>query len=199
MHELIEGLSGVKVIADDFALVSFGESMENAIQDHDQNLENFLQCCEEKHAQLNCEKIQLHKTEVPFIEHVASGEGLKIHPDKVRAILEIPDPEDASAVHRLIGMVTYLAKFIPKLFDITEPLRQLIRRDTEWVWSQRESFQNLKKALSKAPVLRYYSSKDEVTIQCDASWSGLGAALIQLGQPVAFASCAMTPAETQYA
>ena len=42
MHELIEGLSSVKVIADDFAVVGFGESMEDAIQDHDQNLERFL-------------------------------------------------------------------------------------------------------------------------------------------------------------
>ena len=175
--------------------------MEDAIQDHDQNLEKCLQCCEEKHVQLNSEKIQLRKTEVPFIRHVASGEGLKIHPDKVRAILEMPDPEDAAAVHRLIGMVTYLVKFVPKLSNITEPLRQLIQRDTEWVWShlQRESFQKLKEALSRAPVLRYYSLKDKVTIQCDASRSGLSAALIQLGQPVAFASRAMTPAETRYA
>ena len=148
---------------------------------------------------MNSEKIQLRKTEVPFIGHVASGEGLKIHPDKVRAILQMPDPEDAAAVHRLIGMATYLAMFVPKFSDITESLRQLIRCDTEWVWShqQRESFQKLKEALSRAPVLTYYSLKDEVTIQCDASQSGLGVALIQLGQPVAFASRAKTPAETR--
>ena len=46
MHELIEGLSGIEVIADDFAVVGFRESMEDAIQDHNQNLERFLQCCE---------------------------------------------------------------------------------------------------------------------------------------------------------
>ena len=98
-------------------------------------------------------------------------------------------------------MVAYHAKFVPKLSDITKPLQQLIQRDTEWVWShsQRESFQKLKEALSKAPMLRYCLLKDEVTIQCDASRSGLGAALIQFSQPVAFASRAMTPAETQYA
>ena len=72
--------------------------------------------------------------EVPFIGHVASGNGLKIHPDKVQAILEMPDPGDTAAIPRLIGMVTYLAKFIPRLSDITEPLRELIRHDTEWAW-----------------------------------------------------------------
>ena len=49
------------------------------------------------------------------------------------------------------------------------------------------------------PVLRYYTLKEEVTLQCDASQCGLGAALMQNGQPVAYASRALTPAETRYA
>ena len=48
-------------------------------------------------------------------------------------------------------------------------------------------------------MLRYYNLADEVTIQCDASQSGLGAALMQNGQPVAYASRALTPPETRYA
>jgi len=57
----------------------------------------------------------------------------------------------------------------------------------------------LKKAVTTTLVLRYYNLKEEVTIQCDASQSGLGAALTQNGQPVAYASRALTPAETRYA
>ena len=53
--------------------------------------------------QSNNEKIQLCKTKV-FTKHATSGEGLKIHPDKVQANLEMPDLEHAAAVHRLIVM-----------------------------------------------------------------------------------------------
>ena len=56
----------------------------------------------------------------------------------------------------------------------------------------------LKKAVSSTPVLRYYNL-EEVTLQCDASQSGLGAALLQNGQPVAYASRALSAAETRYA
>ena len=49
------------------------------------------------------------------------------------------------------------------------------------------------------PVTRTPVLNEEVTIQCDASLSGLGAALLQKGQPVAYASRALTPAETRYA
>ena len=52
--------------------------------------------------------------------------------------------------------------------------------------------------VTSAPVLRFYSLHDEVTIQCDASQFCLGAALLQNGQPVAYSSCALTSAETHY-
>ena len=84
MHQLVEGLSGVEVIADDFLVVGFGDSTEDAIQNHDQNLCRFLQQYEQKHVHQNSEKLQLGKTEVSFFGHVATGDGLKIHPDKVQ-------------------------------------------------------------------------------------------------------------------
>ena len=46
-HELIEGLRGVEVIADDFVVAGSGESWQSAIKDHDRNLLSFLQRCDE--------------------------------------------------------------------------------------------------------------------------------------------------------
>ena len=50
-----------------------------------------------------------------------------------------------------------------------------------------------------SPLLKYYNPEDELTIQCDASEKGLGAAVLQKGQPVAFASHALTDTESRYA
>ena len=57
------------------------------------------------------------------------------------------------------------------------------------------AFERLKKAVSATPVLRYYNLKEDVTFQCDASQRGLGAVLLQGGQPVAYASRALTGTE----
>ena len=57
----------------------------------------------------------------------------------------------------------------------------------------------MKQLVTNAPVLRYYSLQDEVTIQCDASQSGLGATLLQNRQSVEYSSRALTSAETHYA
>ena len=53
--------------------------------------------------------------------------------------------------------------------------------------------------MSEAPVLRYYDSNKSLVIQCDASEKGMGAALLQEGQPLAYISRALTDTETRYA
>ena len=68
-----------------------------------------------------------------------------------------------------------------------------------WDQAKEKAFAALKEAITSTPVLRYYNLSEEVTLQCDASQTGLGAALLQDGQPVAYASRALTDAETRYA
>ena len=60
-------------------------------------------------------------------------------------------------------------------------------------------FNTVKKYLTESPVLKYYNVNEEVTSQCDASETGLGAVLRQKGQPVCYASRALTDIETRYA
>ena len=67
MHELIEGLRGVEVIADDSVVVGYGELWQSAIKDHDRNLVSFLQRCDERGVHLNSDKLQLRMKEVPLL------------------------------------------------------------------------------------------------------------------------------------
>lgn len=60
--------------------------------------------------------------------HIFSQEGLKIDPDEVKGVLEMPSPEDVEEIQRLKGFVNYLAKFLPRLADQMEPIRRLIRK-----------------------------------------------------------------------
>ena len=133
--------------------------------------------------------------------HLLTPEGLKPDPRKIEAIVALPEPEDVTALKRFLGMVNYLSKFMPHLSEMTEPLRRLEDKDTEWQWltQHKVAFNTVKKYLTESPVLKYYSVNDEVTIQCDASDTGLGAVLLQKGQPVCYASRALTDVESRYA
>ena len=128
MHELIEGLSGTEVVAHDFIVAGFGDTLKEAIRDHNKTLVAFLQRCSERGVKLAVEKLQLCLEEVPLIGHYAIKSGLKIHPEKVKAILEMLRPTDVKSLLRFNGTVQYLAKFLPRLSDMAHPLCQLAVR-----------------------------------------------------------------------
>ena len=98
-------------------------------------------------------------------------------------------------------MVKYLAQYIPNESAITEPLRELLKKEEEWAWHSEhdKAIEKLKAVLTNKPVLALFDVKQPVTIQADASQSGLGACLMHRGKPVAYASRAMTIAEQNYA
>ena len=47
--------------------------------------------------------------EVPFIGHVATGEGLRPDPSKAQAICEMPPPENVAGIRGILGMSQYLS------------------------------------------------------------------------------------------
>ena len=109
--------------------------------------------------------------------------------------------EDLARVRRFLGMVDFLAQFVPKLSDMAEPLTQLTCKDNAWEWAaeQEDVFTRIKESLITAPVLQYFHSNKQVVIQCDASQHGLGAVIMQDGKPVVCASRSLTATERQYA
>ena len=113
----------------------------------------------------------------------------------------MPDPTDVYSLHRFHGMVNYLAKFLQRLSDETEVLRKLSERDVEWrlLPGHADTLACVKEMIVTAPVLAYYDVSKPVVIQVDASQTGLGAALLQEGCPVAYSFHVMTPTERNYA
>ena len=197
----IQNLPGVKAVADDILIYGEGDSDAEAIRDHDQKLINFLNRCSEQGIKLNKDKFKLRLKELPYIGHVLTPNGLKPDPKKVQVIIDFETPKDVAGVQRFLGLVNYLSKFMSHLSVMCEPIRSLVHADVVWQWTHEheEAFSKLKEAISKTPVLRYFDSNEETTLQCDVSSTGLGATLLQRGQPVAYASRALTPTEQHYA
>ena len=84
-------------------------------------------------------------------------------------------PNNVAGVRRIIGMVNYLAKFLPNLAEMCELLRQLNKQNEQWCWSRdhERALTAIKEAITRTPVLRYFDDKLNVTLQCDASSMGL--------------------------
>ena len=57
--------------------------------------------------------------EVQYIGHILTSEGVKIAEDKVKAVLEMPEPPSIAHIQTLLGMVTYTCKILPNLSAVT--------------------------------------------------------------------------------
>ncbi|XP_064629293.1 uncharacterized protein K02A2.6-like [Lineus longissimus] len=195
LKEALDGLPGIAAIHDDILIYGKDET------DHDRHLEALLQRCREKGIKLNRDKLKVRLNAVPFMGHILTDQGLKMDPSKLEAIRKMPAPQDKQGVRRLLGMINYLQKFAP-IAELTLPLRDLIKNETEFTWCEDihgKALEKIKDALSTPPVLAYFDPAKPTTIQCDVSMSGLGASLMQQGQPIAYASRSITETETNYA
>ena len=201
LHEQLCDLDGVEVLRDDILVAGTGDTIEEANADHDANLLALLQRARKVNLKFNSKKLNLLKPEVKYMGHVLSTEGVKPDPDKIQAVSKMPKPTCKQETLSLLGFVNYLAKFLPRLSEVAQPIRDLTTKNAVFVWSRQhdEAFEQVKKLVTEHPVLRYYDMNEEVTVQCDASEKGVGATLLQNGQPVAFASGTLSQVEQRYA
>ena len=92
-------------------------------------------------------------------------------------------------------------KFLSNLSELCQPLRKLTHKDAGWQWTQEQedAFQSLKTAVTQAPVLKYFSPQAQTEGHPVMRLkNGLRFVLMQEGQPVTYASRALTPAEQRY-
>ena len=93
-----------------------------------------LDRAKEKGVIFNKDKVQLRIPEVKYVGNIVSAEGLKVDPNKVKAIVDMPKPESKQDLQRILGMVNYLAKFVPKMSQVTALSRELLKKDVPWSW-----------------------------------------------------------------
>ena len=182
-------------------MVGCGDTDSEALVNHDQNVIRLLERAKQVNLNLNKNKVKLREAEVKFMSHVISKDGLRPDPEKVSAIKNMPKPRSKPEVLTLLGFVNYLSKFLPKLSDVSAPLRELTTGQSKFTWAKQhdEAFATIQQLVIQHPVLKFYNIEEEVTIQTDASDKGLGAVLLQSGQPVAFAYRTLSPTEKNYA
>ena len=195
MELLFEDIDGCEIIVDD--ILVWGRNEE----EHDRRLVDVLERARKINLKLRKEKCKIKTEKLLYIGHQLTANGLQPDVEKVAAITGMPEPTCKKDVQRFIGMIQSLAKFIPNLSEKAQPLRNLLKKDAVWQRNheQQKAFQDLQQACCEPPLLKYYDVTKSVTISADSSQSGLGAVCMQEGQPVAYASRALTTTQQAYA
>lgn len=191
---LLEGMTNTDVSMDDILIYA---TSEEQLRELTTEVMNRLH---QAGLKLNKEKCCFAKRSVKFLGHIVSDTGLKPDPEKIEAIRRLKVPENKKQLQRLIGMVTYLSKFITNLSQVTVPLRVLLQKDVVWYCSheQQAAFEQIKQQLCVLPTLKFYDVNKRNVLSVDCSSHSMGAVLLQDGRPIAYASKALTSTQQNY-
>ncbi len=147
------------------------------------------------------EKCEFGLTEVDFLGHRITQEGLKMDDHKVKAIVDWEPPKSMSALRSFLGLASYYRKLIKNFAKIAAPLTNLLKKSTvtyEWEGARDEAFETLKGILVKVPVLKLPDFDKNFEIHFDASDFAIGGVLVQEGRPVAFESKKLNETERRW-
>ncbi|WJZ92673.1 hypothetical protein VitviT2T_011657 [Vitis vinifera] len=159
-----------------------------------------LQKLRENQLYAKLEKCDFWLQEIQFLGHMVSQEGISVDPTKVEAVTKWERPKNVFEVRSFLGLAGYYRRFVENFSRIACPMTRLTRKGVNFDWNDRceESFQELKRRLTTAPVLITPISGERYTVYCDASKNGLGCVLMQRGRVVAYASRQLKNHEQNY-
>jgi hypothetical protein len=174
-------------------------------QEHDDRLRAVMDRLRRHNVTLN-DKCVFSVPEIKWAGYVISGAGVQPDPDRVRAVLNMPPPNNVTEVRCFLGMVNQMAKFANNLAQQSAPIRDLLRKDRVWTWdvAQQTAFDTIKRLIASTPVLAHYDPSLPTIVSADSSSFGLGTVLLQrqadnTWRPVTFASRSLSEVERRYA
>ena len=186
---------------DDIIIVTKGSK-----EQHKKELIEVLTRLENAGHRLSGNKSEFLKSEIEWIGHKIDQNGIRPLQDKLMAIKNLKQPNNEKELKSFLGAIQYLSKYINNLSAQTDSLRQLLKKDNDWIWTEEHTaaFENLKQKITEIPYLAHYNSDYPNTITTDASTKGLGATLWQEQpdgnlKPIGFASRFLSDTEKKHA
>ncbi|XP_052723752.1 uncharacterized protein LOC128193711 [Vigna angularis] len=138
-----------------------------------------------------------------FLGFMLTSRGIEANPDKCGAVLQMQSPATLKEIQRLIGRLTALSRFIPKLAERVRPILRKMKKGAGPVWDDEceRAFQDVKTILVNPPVMNRPGAGADLHVFLGVSETAISAVLVQeQPQPrlVYFISRTLLDAETRY-
>ena len=178
MDQILEQCPGTVSTADDVGV--FGTTEE----EHNANLHQLMRAPHKHDLVFNDDKCKINTSKLHFFLLVFDANADPARIDDIRSITK---PTDADELRKFLGFATYMSPFIPKLSANTATPRDLIKKYALFAWNSSHDKAFESKLICREVTLAYFKPGADTVIPVDASGRGLGARLMQVGKPIAFA------------
>ena len=200
MDKILSGIDNIFTYIDDILIATSDK------EQHMKTLNLVLERLDKFNVKLNQQKCKFLLTEVKYLGHRLTAEGIQPLQNKIDAIVKAPKPRDVTELKSFIGMVNFYGKFIKNMSAELHPLYKLLQVKEKWHWGkeQNQAFEYAKRSVASADILTHYDPNKKIKLTVDASPYGVGAVISHVDEkeverPIAFASRSLSPAEKNYA
>ncbi|XP_045198670.1 uncharacterized protein LOC123552982 [Mercenaria mercenaria] len=159
-------------------IITQGRSVQESLT----RLENVFKRLLEANLKLKASKCVFFQKSITFLDHVVSEDGISTDDSKIEAVRNWPIPVNAKQVRSFFGLAGYYRKFVKGYAEIARPLHRLCEKKAKFLWTEdcQNSFEDLKEALTTAPVLSYPKPECQFILDTDSSDNSTGAILSQV-------------------
>lgn len=177
------------------------------LEDHDRDVEYVLQKLRKNRLFIETGKCDMYSTDMDCLGHRIDDHGLHADANKMARICEWQMPRNLKEVQRFLGLVAYLAHFMPDVMAYTGPLSATCRNGQLFYWKplHKTCFNHIKAIACKSLILKPIDPDlaDPIWVICDTSMSGVGTMYSQGDtwqncHPASFTSKKFTAAQMNY-
>ncbi|GFX65422.1 hypothetical protein TNCV_399731 [Trichonephila clavipes] len=208
-----QDLPFVYAFVDDLLVASDNEPQ------HLEHLEILFSKLKEYGLCINVENCQFGQSTIEFLGFKLAGEGIEPLPDRVKCILEFPQPTTLTQLRRYLGIFNFYRRCIPKAADILETLVKFLEghknrkkhprsnannpsEQLQWNVAATLSFKASKEAIAKETLLKHPIPGAQLSLWVDASNVAVGGSLMQLSndqwEPLAFYSSKLNKSQKNW-
>ena len=200
ISQLLESHEGAYPFLDDIVIGG------NTIEEHDQRVHKVLSTLQSANVQLNFKKCVFRVTTVKYLGYKLSSKGYEPDEEKVRAIIDAPEPRTVTELKSFLGLISFYHCFVKNFATIASSLYDLTKKGAQFTWSAstREAFNTLKSEVAANVILNKIDGEAKLIVEVDASPVGVGAVLLQQHKnksvsTISFASRKLNSCEQKYA
>lgn len=201
INQSLSGLVGNEcfVYLDDIVIYS------TDIESHLKRLRNIFMRLRQNGFLIQPDKSEFLKTEICYLGHIISDDGIRPNPSKIEAIRTLKAPSNVKEIQQFLGMAGYYRKFIPNFSTLAKPLSSLLKKHEPFIWTSdhENSFKQLVELLTSDLLLKFPNFEEHFYLNTDASDFAIGSVLSQKNEegdmlPIAYASRTLNKAEVNY-
>nr|GEV00566.1 reverse transcriptase domain-containing protein [Tanacetum cinerariifolium] len=158
----------LKVYVDDLVIKS--QTEEEVIRD----AEEMFKTLRKINMKLNPKKCAFGMREGTFLGYKVDADGLRVSPDKVKAVIDLPSPKCLKDVQKLNGKLASLNRFLSKSAEKSLSFFKTLKKctkksDFQWTLEAEEAFKEMKQSIAELPMLTAPKEKEELIIYLAAA------------------------------